>query len=355
MTQLRRLALGIDISKADFHVALVPADGNANAPVVAYATFPNHAKGFGKLNSWLKGWSKTLLKGTAKGSVTIQYHACMEASGYYGNQLAFHLHALFADTPHSVSVVRGQLPKAFMQSTGQRSKTDKQDAIGIARYCAAQAPEPWRPPTPEEQELKALTRYRDELTTNVNQEDNRLKGTTSSIVRKKLKKHIAYLRKDIEDLDVHIKQLLKESESFREPLQLLLSIPTIGPITAAHILAEIPDIKNFDTAAQLVAYAGLNPTQHDSGSSVHKKGRLSKQGNVHLRTALFMPGLVAMKGCNPALNPLIDRLVAAGRPHLVIVGAVMRKLLHIVFGVLKSGKPFDKNYAQNQLQVALAT
>jgi len=354
MTQLRRLALGIDISKADFHVALVPADGNANAPVVARATFPNNAKGFGKLNSWLKGCSKTLLRGTPKGSVTLQYHACMEASGHYGNKLAFHLHALFAGTPHSVSVVRGQLPKAFMQSIGQRSKTDKQDSIGIARYCAAQTPEPWRPPTPEEQELKALTRYRDELKTNVNQETNRLDGA-NNIVKKEMKKHIAYLEKAIKGLDTEINALLKKSEAFQAPLQLLLSIPSIGPVAAAHILAEIPDINNFDTAAQLVAYAGLNPTQHDSGSSVHKKSRISKQGNVHLRTALFMPGLVAMQGCNPALNPLIERLIAAGRPHMVIVGAAMRKLLHIVFGVLKSGKPFDRNYAQNHLQLALTT
>ena len=348
MTLSRRLALGIDISKADFHVALVPADGNASAVVVGNASFPNTPRGFGQLNRWLKRCSKDLLKGTAKGSVTLQFHACMEASGYYGNKLAFYLLDSFVGTPHMVSVVRGQLPKAFMQSTGQRSKTDKQDAIGIARYCAAQSPGPWRPPTPDEQELKALTRYRDELMTNINQEKNRLQGA-DKVVKKQIEEHIAYLGKAIKELDVKIKALLKKSQAFREPLRLLLSIPAIGLITAAHLLAEIPDIHNFDTAAQLVAYAGLNPTQHQSGSSVNKKSRISKQGNVHLRTALFMSGLVAMQHCNPALNPLIDRLVAAGRPHLVVVCAAMRKLLHIVFGVLKSGKPFDPNYAQNAI------
>jgi transposase len=347
MTQSRRFALGIDISKADFHVALVPADGNANATVLGNATFDNTPTGFRKLNQWLKSCSKALLKGEKKGSVTLQFHACMEASGYYGNQLAFYLHDRFAATPHRVSVVRGQLPKAFMQSTGQRTKTDKQDAIGIARYCAAQTPEPWQPPTPDQQELKALTRYVDELKTNITQERNRLQGVTSSAVRKQIKEHIAFLEKQIKELDVQTQDLLKKSQSFSEPLRLLLSIPAIGMVTAAHILAEIPDINHFHTAAQLVAYAGLNPTQHQSGTSVNRKSRVSKQGNQHLRTALFMPALVAMQGCNTALNPLIDRLVAAGRPHLVAVGAAMRKLLHIIFGVLKSGKPFDPNYLKN--------
>jgi len=347
MTLSRRLALGIDISKADFHVALVAADGNANTPVLGSATFANTSKGFGQLNRWLKSCSKALLKGEKKGSVSLQYHACMEASGYYSNALAFYLHDRFADTTDCVSVVRGQLPKAFMQSSGQRTKTDKQDAIGIARYCAAQTPEPWRPPTAEEQELKALTRYVDELKTNINQERNRLEGATVAAVRKQIKEHIAFLDKQIKELDTQVQELLKKSQTFSEPLRLLLSIPTIGLVTAARILAEIPDIHNFDTAAQLVAYAGLNPTQHESGTSVHGKSRVSKQGNRHLRTPLFMPALVAMQGCNPALNPLIDRLVAAGRPHMVVVAAVMRKLLHIVFGVLKSGKPFDPSHAQN--------
>ena len=350
MTQSRRLALGIDISKADFHVALVPANGNASTSVLDNAIFANTPQGFAQFNRWLKRWNKELLKGEPKGSVTLQYHACMEASGYYSNALAFYLHENFAGTPHCVSVVRGQLPKDYILSTGQRNKSDKQDAIGIARYCAAQTPNPWRAPTPEEQELKALTRYVDELKTNLTQETNRLQGTVSSVVRKQIKEHVAFLGKQIKELDGEIKQLLTKSQAFCTSLRLLLSIPAIGPVTAAHILAEIPDIHNFDTASQLVAYAGLNPTQHDSGSSVHKKSRVSKQGNRHLRTALFMPGLVAMQHCNPALNPLIDRLVAAGRPHLVVVGAVMRKLLHIVFGVLKSGKPFDPNYAQNATQ-----
>ena len=348
MTLSHRLALGIDISKADFHVALVAADGNANTPVLGSATFANTLKGFGQLNRWLKSCSKALLKGKGKGSVSLQYHACMEASGYYSNALAFHLHDRFAGTADCVSVVPGQLPKAFMQSTGQRSKTDKQDAIGIARYCAAQTPEPWRPPTPDEQELKALTRYIDELKTNLNQERNRLEGAFGA-VRKQIKEHIAFLDKQIKELDAQVQELLKKSQAFSEPLRLLLSIPAIGPVTAAHILAEIPDIHNFKTAAQLVAYAGLNPTQHESGTSVNKKSKVSKQGNRHLRTPLFMPALVAMQGCNPALNPLIDRLVAAGRPHMVVVGAVMRKLLHIVFGVLKSGKPFDPNHAHNAI------
>ena len=130
-------------------------------------------------------------------------------------------------------------------------------------------------------------------------------------------------------------------------MQKFNSIPGISLITAAKFLAEVPDVRTFPRASQLAAYAGLCPRQHLSGTSVRKKPHLSKTGNSYLRTAFYMPALAAMR-CNPIIQAFVRRLQERGKNSMTIVGAVMRKLLHIAYGVLKTGKPFDSNYLSAQ-------
>jgi transposase len=131
-----------------------------------------------------------------------------------------------------------------------------------------------------------------------------------------------------------------------EHYKLLCSIPAVGPILAASFLAEVPDVTFFENAGQLAAYAGLTPTQHDSGTSVHKKGKLSKKGNAHLRSALYMPALCAAR-YNPLIAAFVARLQANGKAKMTIVAAVMHKLLRLAYGVIKSGRPFDPNFAHS--------
>jgi transposase len=111
------------------------------------------------------------------------------------------------------------------------------------------------------------------------------------------------------------------------------------------LIAEYPDLKAFASARAMVAFAGLNPQHHDSGRSIHGKPRLSKKGAGRLRKGLYWPAIVAMR-YNPVLQAFADRLLARGKPKMVIIAAVMRKLIHLVYGVLKSGQPFDPNFAQ---------
>ena len=117
-------------------------------------------------------------------------------------------------------------------------------------------------------------------------------------------------------------------------------------ISAAKFLAEVPDVSRFDSASQLAAFTGLTPRNHHSGSSVHRRSRLVKTGSVRLRTALFMPALAAMRS-NPIIQALVKRLEARGKSRMTIVGAVMRKLVHLAYGVLKHRRPFDPNYLVN--------
>ena len=127
----------------------------------------------------------------------------------------------------------------------------------------------------------------------------------------------------------------------RSKRDLLLSISGVGETLAGVVLAELPGPDVLHSSAEVVAYAGLNPRQHQSGTSVDRATRISKIGNAVLRAALYMPALSAMR-YNPAIVALVTRLKSRGRlkPKQIVVAA-MRKLLVLCFGVLKTGKPFD--------------
>jgi len=125
--------------------------------------------------------------------------------------------------------------------------------------------------------------------------------------------------------------------------ELLESIPGIGKITINIVLSELPHISRFDSAKQMASFVGLAPRHRLSGTSVHGRASMSKIGNAKVRKSLFMPALVAMR-YNPLLVEMRERLLKAGKPKMLIVGAVMRKLIHIIYGVLKNNQPFNPDF-----------
>lgn len=317
--------LGIDVSKRKFDVALLRDDQ------YLMATFDNAPAGYVKLRKWLK-----------KRQVS-QLHACLEATGRYGDELALFLH----EAGYRVSVVNPARIQAYGASQLKRNKTDREDARLIAHFCATQDPALWTPPAPAQQELQAMVRHLESLQTMQQQERNRLEaGVPSATVRETMEAHIAFLDAQIEQLSQRIHDHIDRYPDLKQQKELLVSIPGIGDVTAANLLAEIPALDRFQGAPQLAAYAGLTPRQHQSGSSVFRRGRMTKTGNAHLRRALYMPALVALRW-NPIIRAFAERLRERGKHNMVVVGAAMRKLLHIVYGVLKSGVPFDPNYAEN--------
>lgn len=314
--------LGIDVSKAQLDVAL--QIGTA----LRTASFANTPAGFKKLRNWLKKRHNAPV------------HACLEATGTYGEAVAAYL----TEAGHQVSVVNPARIKAYSQSQLTRNKTDLVDARIIADFCATQHPPLWTPPPPEWKELQAMVRHLDALKAMRQQELNRLgSGGTSPTVATKLHDHIAFLDQQIADLLSQIHDHIDRHPGLKQQHDLLKTIPGIGDITAFTLLAEIRDIRAFDSARQLAAFAGLSPRQNHSGSSVRGKTRLSKTGSASLRSALYMPAVVA-KRYNPIIAAFCQRLAANGKPSMVIIGAAMRKLLHLVYGVLKSGLPFDPDY-----------
>lgn len=322
--------LGIDVSKDYLDLLLLREEHTPEA-----ARFENTATGFKSLRHFLK---KRKLK---------SLHACLEATGYYGDEVAHFLH----QHGYQVSVVNPARIKAYADSRLSRNKTDAVDAALIADFCRTQQPQTWTPPPPEQRELQVLVRHLDNLKDMRQQEVNRRQaGIPSATVLKTLDEHIAFLDQQIEEVLRHIRDHVEQHPDLRQHRDLLTSIPGIGDLTAYKLLAEIQHIQAFDSARQLAAFAGLTPRQRTSGSSIRGRTRLSKRGSSRLRSALYFPAMVALKH-NPILRVFAQRLTANGKPKLTVIAAVMRKLLHLVFGILKSGQPFDPLYLQKRLAI----
>jgi transposase len=314
--------LGIDIGKSNFHAALLEGEKSHGK------SFPNNPKGFEQLDTWLKNRK------------VVVVYACMESTGPYAEALATDI----ADRGHKVSIVNPARVKGFARGELLRTKTDAVDAALIARFCKAMQPDPWLPPAPEIRELQGLVRRLESLKQTRQQECNRaeMPGVVAPVAQS-IAAHVAHLDQQIEALEQQIRSHIDRHPGLRQQHDLLITIPGIGEKTIATLLSELPDVAHFQSAKEVAAYAGLSVHHYESGTSIHRKSRLSKCGNPKLRNALFYPAMVAMR-YNPIVLAFARQLAVAKKRKMVIVGAAMRKLLHIVFGVLKSGKPFNPHH-----------
>lgn len=310
--------LGIDIAKAKFVTVLLRPDGKTR-----HKSCDNTPAGFAELAAWL----------TRQGVARV--HACLEATGTYGDALATWLH----DAGHVVSVVNPAVIHAYARAQLARSKTDQIDAGLIARFTATQQPPAWTPPPPEIRALQALVRRLDALHGMRTQEANRLAaGVPVAAVRASIEAVLAHLEAQIAEVQRLIHAHLDQHPGLRTQCDLLTTIPGIGQTTAAVLLAELFD-KHYRSARQAAAFAGVTPRRIESGT-LRGKSRLSKVGPGRIRKALYFPAVTALRH-NPTIQAVRDRLRAKGKPSMVIIGAAMRKLIHLAFGVLKSEKPYS--------------
>lgn len=259
-------------------------------------------------------------------------------TGIYGEALACYL----ADAGFTVSIVNPAKIKGFAQCQLQRVKTDKADAKLIAQYCAALQPKPWKPTPEPVRQLQALVKRLEQLGGAVNQEQNRLE-VASRVVQPSIQKMIDLLKQQMKDIQQHIQSHIDQHPELKQRAELLDSIPGIGPATRTQILAFLGKPNPFESVKQGVAFVGLNPKPYTSGTSVHARTRISKTESSALRRAFYMPAITATK-YNPVLQSFAQRLKQAGKREKVLVCAVMRTLLHILYGVLKSNQPFDANH-----------
>lgn len=314
-----QIIMGIDVSKRTLDVVLLGSRGQSHQVI------ENSATGFRKLQGWLKGQ---------------KVHACLEATGQYGEAVAEYLY----QQGHLVSVVNPARIKRYGESKLHRNKTDKADASLIAEFCSRENPALWTPAPDYFKQVCTLRRYCERLESMRQQEHNRLEsGVQCESVRQVILNHIAFLEQERAGLWQAIQQHIQATPELKRQFDLLVTIPGIKEKTATHLLAELGDVANFSNSQQVAAFAGLNPKGHKSGTSVHKKAHLSKEGRPALRAILYLPAVVA-RHHNPIVQAFCDRLAQRSASKMLIIGAAMHKLLTIAYGVLKTGKPFDPNY-----------
>ena len=319
--------VGIDVSKDTL-------DANcARGQRKRAQTFENNPDGWKRLLSWLKAMGDQARAGGSQPA-----HICMEATGRYSLGIALALH----DAGHLVSVVNPAQIRDFARTKLGRNKTDKLDASLIRDYAALFNPAPWTPPSLAMRRLCELQTVRAGMIKNRTEWKNRIgSGLGDSTATKMAAATIEHFTRQLEAVDQAIGETIDQDVTLRGRRELLLSVSGVGETLAALLLVEMPEPGVLGRSGEMVAYAGLNPRHHRSGSSIDRPTRISKIGNATLRSSLYMPALSAMR-FNPAIAALVARLKQAGRlkPKQIVVAA-MRKLLVICFGVLKTGKPFD--------------
>lgn len=315
--------LGIDIAKRKFDVCLRLSTEEKTRH---RASFSNNLKGFKSLLGWLARHK------------TACVHACMEATSRYGDALALFLY----ERQHQVSIVNPRRVRNYVNSRLTRTQNDQIDAGLIADFCAKENPKLWQPASEGRRQLQDLVRLRDFFVNQKNQCSNRLEcegAHTIGCLRTQIRK----IEGSIKQVEKQIAALLKKDSALQKSVQLLQTINGVGPVTAAIAIAELPQIDRFRHAGSAVAFAGLDPRNKESGDTISTAPRMSKMGPRLLRKTLYMAALSALRS-NPIIRAQTQRLAARGKTGKLALGAAMRKLLRLIYGVLKTGQPFTVNW-----------
>ncbi len=316
--------VGIDVAKATLDACLLGPGGRARQ-----AAFTNDAAGHAALLAWAD-----------RHAAGAELHFCLEATGPYSEAPA----AALAEAGRRVRVANPARVKAHATAGGQGNKTDPADARAIAEFARDRSPPAWQPPAPEVRELQGLVRRRDDLREMAAREKGRLDSPAlTRAARKSIVRAVKFLGREAERMQAEADARIAASPDLRADRDLLETIPGVGRQTASTVLAELPPVDRLPSAESAAASAGLSPREFRSGASVHKRTRLSKAGNARLRKALFLPTQTAVR-FNPLLKAFFARLVGAGKPKMQAIGACMRKLVMLCYGVLKTRQPFDPDW-----------
>lgn len=330
------LCCGIDVSAAQLVVALQGEGGKWLQP-----SFPNRASGHQALIVWLQ-------------RIGTRVRVCLEATGLYSLDLALALHAA---SGIDVAVLNPKTVNRFA-ATLCRSKTDPADAQVLAEYARRMPFQSWHPPQAAALELRTITRHIAALTQQHTRQSNRLHAasastTGSGCVQQDLKRSLRDLERRVEKMRRAALAVIELDAELGPRFALLLSMPGIGEISALNLLGELALLAPSLTVRQWVAHSGLDPAHHDSGTSVHKRSRISRAGNRYLRRALYMPALVAVRH-DPHLRAFYQALLARHKAKLQALIAVARKMLHAIFGMFRWRTSSNGSRLFPDLELALA-
>ena len=311
--------LGIDVSKDKIDICLL-YKGKSH-----YKIYTNDKEGYEKLAKYLA-------------NKVVSPHVCMEATGKYHLGVSIYLH----NKGYKVSIINPFKISSFMKTKLTRNKTDSYDANIIAEYCRIYSPREWHPDNKEKVELKNLYRVQYYYKKKLVRQNNQLESFTGSDELLQIKKDtITHIESQIKKREEFIKKFISRNEQIKKQHDLLVTIPGIATTTAIALLAELPELSNFKTARELAAHIGVTPQHNISGKSTNKKSSISKIGNGVLRKILYFPSVTATV-FNKNLSNFTQKLKNKGKAKMVAIIAVMRKMVHIIYGVLKSGEEYKE-------------
>jgi transposase len=327
---------GIEVSHLTLVVALRGHDHDE-----PLREFPNTREGHQAVLSFLERSARPV-------------RVALESTGLYGLDLALALHQAGV----AVMVANPRAVRHFAQALLQRSKNDQLDAAVLCEFAARMPFQAWRPPSAAALKLVAVARRLEALTDMMAAEKNRghaasLSEAFPAVIRRDIQRSIQTQQRAIDRLTRAAQEFILADRELASRYELLLSIPGFGATSALHILAELTLLPADMDVRQWVAYAGLDPREYTSGTSVHKKVRISKAGNKHLRRALYMPALVAVQH-QPQVRAFYEHLLARGKTKMQALVATMRKLLHAIYGMFKHDQLFDGQKVYTLTSPALA-
>lgn len=313
---------GVDVSKDHLDICCFDNEGAQRRT----QRFKNTAAGHRQLVGWLGGSARVVV----------------ESTGRYGLDLAF---ALFAAEGIEVMVANPKALRGFACAQMRRTKTDAVDAEVIADYARRMPFTPWEPPEGAASELQAIARRIQALTVEQAREQNRLQSMTdsasaSAVVVNDIEVNIRHLARRTRELLRRAAELIEGCASLRKAYGHLTSVRGIARKSAVVLLGELALLPEEMSVREWVAHAGLDPKKHESGTSVKARERISKIGNARIRRALYMPAQVAIQH-EPRVRAFYEKLLRKGKQPIVAVVAVMRKLLHAIYGMLKHDQDFD--------------
>jgi transposase len=317
-------ACGIEVSARELVVALQGKKGGTSL-----RRFANTPVGH-----------RALLHALTRGGKRVR--VVLEATGLYGLDVAL---ALSEQQGVEVMVANPRAVRHFAQAMMQRSKNDQLDAVVLREFAARMPFRAWVRPKENTLALWSIARRLEALTEMCTAEKNRrhAAGLSQSIpasVRRDIARSLRFHERAMEELRQQARKCIAADAQLQQRYQLLRSVPGIGETSALHVLAELALLPEDRDVRQWVAYAGLDPREHSSGTSVRKYTRISKVGNRHLRHALYMPALVASRR-EPHLRGFYQHLLARGKRKRQALVAVARKLLHAIYGMFLSGQPYN--------------
>lgn len=307
--------IGLDISKDTIDATLHKTNGS-----IHYIKFKNNDDGLKQFRLWIKG------------NRIRKVYIGMEATGIYYEKAADMLSSYY-----TVYVINPLKIKDYGKSRFNRTKTDKADSNLIADYIKRHQDTLIPYQIPKNKALQKLINLKNQLQQHQKQIKNRLHSTEEDFIRNIHQDLIDTIQDKMEQVKIAISEQIKK-QTDNNHYRNLQTIPSIGKDTASVLYAQLTE-KHFKTANQFVSYAGLSPAIIQSGTSVRGRGRLSRYGNRRLKSMLYMPALCAYRF--NAFPKLINNLKKAGKPKMVIIVAIMRKLAKLAYYIVKTGQPYD--------------